>query len=259
MSMQAANGVRVESLENGAIWRALLNTPKANILDQAKIEALSALFERARRDPAVKAILVEGEGPHFSFGASVQEHLPDACAGMLTSFHGLFRTMLDASVVTLAAVRGQCLGGGLELAAFCNRVFATEQARLGQPEIALGVFAPVASFILRERMGRSGAEDLLLSGRTIGAPEALRLGLVDELHENPGEAALAYARDHLLPHSASSLRRAVRAARLGMAERFAGEITQLESMYLNDLMRTADANEGLSAFLDKRPPAWKNR
>jgi cyclohexa-1,5-dienecarbonyl-CoA hydratase len=262
MSIEAGNTsavVRVEVLEGGAVWRAVLNTPKANILDREKIEALTALFEHAQGENAVKAIVLEGEGPNFSFGASVQEHLPDACAAMLSSFHGLFRTMLDASVVTLAAVRGQCLGGGLELAAFCQRVFASETARLGQPEIVLGVFAPVASLVLRERMGRSAAEDLLLTGRTITAEDAFRTGLVDERHENPGEAALAYARTHLLPHSASSLRRAARAARLDFADRFRADIARLEAVYLDDLMRTADANEGLQAFLEKRPAAWKNR
>ncbi|HEX6790490.1 MAG TPA: cyclohexa-1,5-dienecarbonyl-CoA hydratase [Candidatus Krumholzibacteria bacterium] len=259
MDTKAAHVVRVESLEDGAIWRATLNTPKANILDHDKVEALTALFERARRDPAVKVVIIAGEGPHFSFGASVQEHLPDQCAAMLSSFHGLFHTMLDASVVTLAAVRGQCLGGGLELAAFCQRVFAGHDARLGQPEITLGVFAPVASLVLRERMGRGGAEDLLLSGRTITAAEAHRLGLVDELGDDPGAAALAYAREHLLPKSASSLRRAARAARLDFALRFRRQIAELEGMYLDDLMHTADATEGLQAFLDKRAPAWKNR
>jgi cyclohexa-1,5-dienecarbonyl-CoA hydratase len=167
--------------------------------------------------------------------------------------------MLDANVVTLAAVRGQCLGGGLELAAFCNRVFADEGARLGQPEIVLGVFAPVASSVLRERMGSGGAEDLLLSGRTIDAREAFRLGLVDEIHGDPGEAAMAYARAHLMPHSASSLRRAVHAARLGFARRFQQDIQQLETLYLDNLMQTADASEGIHAFLEKRAPIWRNQ
>lgn len=258
MSTEAAV-VRVETLDDGAIWRVLLNTPRANILDREKSEALTRIFGKAHDDKGVKAIIMQGEGPNFSFGASVQEHLPESCAAMLTAFHGLFRAMLDASVVTLAAVHGHCLGGGLELAGFCNRVFAAGDARLGQPEITLGVFAPVASVILCERMGRGGAEDLLLSGRTVTAEEALRLGLVDEVGENPLDAALAYARTHLLPRSASSLRWAVRAARLGFAERLVAELGRLEAMYVRDLMTTADANEGLQAFLEKRSPVWRNR
>jgi len=198
----ATGPVRLEKLERGALWRVLLATPKANILDMEKSRILASIFEQAGREPGLKAVVIEGEGPHFSFGASVQEHLPDQCAAMLHGFHGLFHRMLDASVVTLAAVRGQCLGGGLELAAFCDRVIASPDARLGQPEIVLGVFAPVASVLLSERMGRGGAGDLLLSGRSITAEEARSLGLVDEIAADPGEAALAYAREHLLPHSA---------------------------------------------------------
>jgi cyclohexa-1,5-dienecarbonyl-CoA hydratase len=260
MSNEAVNTtVRVEPLEHGAVWRVWLNSPKANILDRQKIEALTTVFVSACEDTSVKAIIIEGEGPHFSFGASVQEHLPDQCSVMLSTFHALFDAILDASVVTLAAVRGQCLGGGLELASFCHRVFASNDARLGQPEILLGVFAPAASVILSGRMGRGGAEDLLLSGRTLTAQEAHHLGLVDELCENPGDSALNYARAHLLPRSASSLRLATKAARLGFADRFQKEMARVEALYLNDLMRTSDANEGLNAFLEKRPAAWKNQ
>lgn len=250
--------MRLERLEDGAIWRVVLATPRANILDTEKVGALSEIFDRARDAAGLKAVVLEGEGPHFSFGASVEEHLPDRCASMIRGFHALFGRILDASVVTLAAVRGQCLGGGLELASFCHRVFASPDARLGQPEIVLGVFAPVASVILAERVGRGGAEDLCLSGRTVQAEEALAIGLVDALEADPGAAALAYARAHLLPRSASSLRLATRAVRRGFAERFRREIAEVERQYLQDLMSTADAVEGLRAFLDKRPPAWKN-
>ncbi len=259
MSVESDSPVKLELLEDGAVWRVVLNTPRANILDREKCGRLTRIFEDARGDAGVKAVVFEGEGPNFSFGASVQEHLPEQCADMLATFHGLFRAMLDASVVTLAAVRGYCLGGGLELAAFCNRVFATEAARLGQPEIQLGVFAPVGSVVLGERMGRGAAEDLLLSGRSITGREAHRLGLVDDMNANPGDAALAYTREHLLPRSASSLRFAVRAARLGFGERLTAELARLEAMYMEELMRSADANEGLQAFLEKRVPRWRNR
>jgi cyclohexa-1,5-dienecarbonyl-CoA hydratase len=250
--------VAVEELEDGQIWRVRLATPKANILDIEKTERLSALFGRATEQRGLKAILIEGEGPHFSFGASVPEHLPGQFERMLRGFHGLFYRMLDAEVMTLAAVRGQCLGGALELASFCHRVFAAPDAKLGQPEIVLGVFAPVASVALPARVGQSHAEDLCLSGRSIGGEEALRIGLVDELADDPGDAALAYARAHLLPRSASSLRLAVRAVRQGFADRFRADLAEVERLYMNELMSTADAQEGLQSFVEKRKPEWRD-
>lgn len=250
--------VRVEPLDDGAIWRVLLATPKANIVDMEKVRILDAVFEHAKQTVDLKAIVIEGEGPHFSFGASVQEHLPDQFEAMLKGFHGLFRKMLDASVFTLAAVRGQCLGGGLELVFFCNRVIAAPDAKLGQPEIMLGVFAPVASVALADRVGRGAAEDLCISGRSVSAEEALRIGLADQVADDPTEAALAYARKFLLSKSASSLRMAQRAVRREFGERFRREIAEVERLYTEELMATADANEGLSAFLAKREPQWRN-
>jgi len=250
--------VRLESLEGGAIWKAVLNTPKANILDSEKCEILSSIFREARDNKDLKAVIFEGEGPHFSFGASVQEHLPEHIKAMLAGFHGLFYDMLDARVVTLAAVRGQCLGGAMELAIFCNRIFASPEAWMGQPEIVLGVVAPVASVMLADRVGRSRAENFLLSGGSIAAPEGLAIGLVDELADDPTEAALEYIREHLLPKSASSLRFALQAARVGFAERFRSELAEVERLFLEELMPTSDAQEGLNAFLEKRQPEWRN-
>lgn len=251
--------VRLEAMEGGAIWKAVLNTPKANILDMEKCGLLSDIFVQAAGEPGLKAVIIEGEGPHFSFGASVQEHLPEQIEAMLSGFHGLFYRMLEANVVTLAAVRGQCLGGGMELAIFCNRIFASQDAWFGQPEIVLGVIAPVASVMLAERVGRSRAENLLMSGGSLSAAEGLAIGLVDEMAEGPGVAALEYAREYLLPKSASSLRFALRAARGGFEERFRSELARVERLFLEELMSTADALEGLQAFLEKRPPEWKNQ
>ena len=250
--------VRLEALAGGAIWRAVLNTPKANILDMEKCDLLSDIFEEAGGAQDLKAVIVQGEGPHFSFGASVEEHLPENIEAMLHGFHRLFYTMLDARVVTLAAVRGQCLGGGMELAIFCNRLFASPDAWLGQPEIVLGVYAPVASVMLSERIGRSRAEDICITGRSVKAEEGKLIGLVDEVSADPGAAALEYAREHLLPKSASSLRFAVQAARGGFANRVRRELAEVEALFLNELMGTEDAQEGLNAFLEKRQPGWRN-
>ena len=254
----SAGRVRMESLEGGAFRRLVLDAPKANVIDAAMTASLRDAVADIGADPAVKAAVLEGAGAHFSFGASVEEHLPGNVAAMLEGFHGLFRTMLDVPVVWLAAVRGRCLGGGLELAAFCHRVFAAPDVALGQPEIVLGVFAPVASVFLAERVGRPAAEDLCLTGRTVGAAEALAMHLVDEVAPDPTEAALAWARAHLAARSASSLRHAVRAVRAGLRHRLEADLGEVERLYLDGLMATADAEEGLRAFLEKRSPRWRN-
>jgi cyclohexa-1,5-dienecarbonyl-CoA hydratase len=250
----------VSRLDGGAIWRVVIGGSKGNVLDASVMEALLALFREAAATPPLKAICLEGQGPHFSFGASVPEHLPPAVAAMLARFHGALLAMLDAAVPVLAAVRGQCLGGGLELVSLCHRVFASADAKLGQPEIVLGVFAPVASIVLEGRVGRGAADDLCLSGRSVPAREALALGLVDEVADgDPADAALAWARAHLLPKSASSLRYAVRASRASLRARLAGDLPGLERLYLDGLMSTADALEGLTAFVERRPPTWRDQ
>ena len=250
--------VSCESSEAGAYWRVFLDRPEGNVLDGEMFEALTTVFRKAGEDKSLKVLCLEGRGSHFSFGSSIQEHLPEQAENMLGAFHRTLQTMLDGSYVVLAAVRGQCLGGGLELVSCCHRVFASSSARLGQPEIMLGVFPPVASVILPERIGRANAEDLCLSGRSVTAEEGLSMGLLDAIAEDPSEAALDYAKEYLLPRSASSLRYAVRAARLGLRKRFSTELGEVETLYLDELMKTNDAVEGLQAFLEKRPPRWKN-
>jgi cyclohexa-1,5-dienecarbonyl-CoA hydratase len=255
----AASPLAVERLDDGAIWRVAIGGSKGNILDGAVMQALAALFRDARVSPHLKAICLEGQGAHFSFGASVGEHLPPLAGAMLSAFHGALLAMIDSHVPVLAAVRGQCLGGGLEIVMLCHRVVAAPDARLGQPEIMLGVFAPMASIVLADRVGRSAADDLCLSGRSVTAQEALAMRLVDQIADgDPADEAIGWARTHLLPKSASSLRYAVRAARLGLRARLAAELPAIESLYLDDLMSTADALEGLQAFMERRPVAWRD-
>jgi len=245
--------------KDGTVLRLRLSRPKANIVDAAMIAALRAALGEHLPSARLRAVLLDAEGPHFSFGASVEEHLPESCARMLRDLHALIVQMLESPVAILVAVRGQCLGGGLEVAAAGHLIFAAPGAMLGQPEMKLGVFAPAASCLLPERIGQSRAEELLLSGRSIDAAEAHRIGLVNVVADDPEAAALAWFDEHLAPKSASSLRFAVRAARAGFRERVAEKISRVERLYLTELMATRDAVEGLTAFIAKRPPKWEDR
>lgn len=246
-------------LDDGAWWRVRIGGSTGNILDAPLMEALTGVFHDAGRAPALKAVVLEGAGPHFSYGSSVGEHLPEHVAPMLARFSALLRAVLDSSVVVIAAVRGQCLGGGLELVTLAHRIIASRNATFGQPEIALGVFAPAASVLLPHRVGRAKAEDLCLTGRVIDAREAQAIGLVDEItDEDPADAAIGWARTHLASKSAASLRCAVQAVRVGLDAELRTNLPKLERLYLDDLMKTTDAVEGLRAFLEKRPPKWRN-
>ena len=153
---------------DGALLRLRLSRPKANILDAEMIAALDAAFVAHADNPGLKTVLLDAEGPHFSYGASVEEHLPENCAQMLAALHALVRRMVECPVPILVSIRGRCLGGGLELATAGHRLFAAADAELGQPEMMLGVFAPAASCLLPERIGQAAAEDLLWSARNRG-------------------------------------------------------------------------------------------
>lgn len=249
----------ITSALDGTVLRLRLNRPKANIVDAEMIAALDAALADAEQNRDLVAVLIEAEGPHFSFGASVEEHLPDSCAEMLASLHTLVRRMLEFPLPVLVAIRGQCLGGGLEVAMAGHMIYAAPDANLGQPEMMLGVFAPAASCLMPERMGQARAEDLLYSGRSISGELAGQAGLVDHVTAEPEAAALAYVEQHLKPKSASSLRMAVRAARADFCKRMAVRLDEVEALYLNELMSTRDAVEGLEAFLAKRTAKWENR
>jgi cyclohexa-1,5-dienecarbonyl-CoA hydratase len=245
--------------EGGSLLRLVLARPKGNVIDAAMIAELRAALAAHRAAPGLRSVLLEGEGGHFSFGASVPEHLPGQVEAMLPAFHALARELCGCGKVVLAAVRGQCLGGGLELALLAQRLVAAPDARLGQPEIKLAVFAPLASLLLPRRIGQPRADDLLLTGRTLDAREALACGLVDEIADDPAAAALEWHRRYLLPLSAAALEQAVLAARHELRRALEQDLPALERQYLQRLMATADAREGLQAFIQRRTPTWTHR
>ena len=223
------------------------------------IAALDGALQEHCADPGLLAVLLDQEGPNFSFGASIEEHLPDQCADMIRTMHRLVIRMVECPVPILVSVAGYCLGGGLEVAMAGHLIFAAPDTKLGQPEIKLAVFAPAASCLLGARIGQARAEDLLFSGRSIDAEEAWRMGLVNAVADDPEAAALTYFDTHLSGLSASSLRFAVRAARTGYADRIKQKLARVESLYLTELMRTHDPVEGLEAFMEKRPAKWEHR
>jgi cyclohexa-1,5-dienecarbonyl-CoA hydratase len=244
--------------EDGRLLRLRLNRPKANLIDATMIAALRDALSKHFANVNLGGALLDAEGPHFSFGASVEEHLPKRCAAMLSSIHALVLQLVDFPVPVLVAVRGQCLGGGLEVALAGHLIFAAPDASLGQPEMKIGVFAPAASCLLPEYVGPARSIDLLLSGRSITGAEAAAMGMT-RATVDPEAAARAYFTEHLKPKSASSLRYAVKAARLDYVARVRAKIEQVERMYLDELMTSYDAVEGLEAFLEKRTARWQHR
>jgi cyclohexa-1,5-dienecarbonyl-CoA hydratase len=244
---------------DGRLLRLRLSRPKANLIDAAMIAALDKALADHLGNVQLGAVLIDAEGPHFSFGASVEEHLPGQCAAMLAAIHGLILRMVESAVPLLVAVRGQCLGGGLEVALAGHLMFVAPDAALGQPEMKLGVFAPAASCLLPEAVGPTRALDLLLSGRSITGAQAASIGIALEAAADPEQAALAYFEEHLKPKSSSSLRLAVKAARFDYAARVREKIRAVERLYLDELMATHDAVAGLEAFIAKRSPQWQHR
>jgi cyclohexa-1,5-dienecarbonyl-CoA hydratase len=238
-------------------YRITLSDPPLHILDVAMLEELREALGQVRNDR--HALIVDAQGEKaFSAGASVQDHLGDRVAGMLERFHDCFRTLARLDVVTVALVRGVALGGGCELALACDFVLASDRARFGQPEIALGVFPPVAAYQLsRQAAPRKGLE-LLLTGEPVDAPAAERLGLVNAVFPLAEfDARAAEWLERIYRQSASSVRLAKKAFRVAQAEDFEERLARVERLYLEELMQTADANEGLNAFIEKRKPVWQ--
>jgi len=251
--------VRIERIDDERVAAVVLDAGRGNVIGKQVIAELSAALAELARDGDLRAVLIDHAGSDFSFGASVEEHAPKDVAGMLEALHALAADLVSFPAPTLACVRGRCLGGGLEIASLCDLVFAARDAKFAQPELSLGVFAPIGSLVLPRLLGAQHATEFLLSGRTMGAAEAHDLGLVFALTEDPTAAACIWIAEHLESKSASSLRHGVQALRGPWAGSFLEELAKLESQYLYELMATHDACEGIQAFLEKRAPRWANR
>jgi len=239
----------------------IIDRPPMNILDTATMEEMNEAFRSLRRRKDVKVLVISGSGDKaFSSGVDVSDHTGEKVEPMLRAFHGLFRNLLELDQVCIAAAKGYTLGGGCEVAMFCDLVFAADNLKIGQPEIKLSAVPPVALLVLPRIVGWKHAADLLLSGRVIDALEAQKIGLVNRVV--PLDSFDTDLEAFIRPFSELSLvglKYSKRGMLLGMEMPFLEALEQVEKMYLEELMSTRDAQEGLKAFLEKRKPVWKNR
>lgn len=236
-----------------------LNRPPLNVLNIAMMEEINDALQGWQGEKDLKVILFNAKGKAFSAGVDVGEHMGDLVYKMIEVFHRMFRLVDKLGTLTVASAYGSCLGGGCELAIYCDLVVAAESAKFGQPEIQVGVFPPIAAQLMPRIMGRKAAMDLILSGRIISAQEALQMGLVNRVVK---EAELEKETSDLLkPYlrlSAEVLRITKKAVVAGLRDDLEPSLKVIEDIYLNQLMKTHDADEGLKAFLEKRKPVWKN-
>ena len=247
--------VRVEA---GRIARLVLNRPPVNVMNLEMLgEMRHGLEEIIASNPAV--VIIAGEGRAFTAGVDVADHTDDKVARMLELFHGIFRRLDRCEAPLVALVKGAALGGGCELATACDLVLAARSARFGQPEIRLGAFPPVAAVELPRVMGARKAAEMLLTGEPISAEEAAEAGLVNRVFDDDEfeERAEEFI-DLLARHSRPVLALTKAALRLGRQRALEEALPEVERLYLDRLMKTHDAREGIAAFMEKRPPAFQD-
>ncbi|HEX9819266.1 MAG TPA: enoyl-CoA hydratase/isomerase family protein [Methylomirabilota bacterium] len=242
------------------VARLVLSRPPLNVMTVEMMREMAAALDEAAGRPGLKALVLSGDGKVFSTGVAVEAHLGDRVKEMLETFHDLFRRLRALECVTVAAVRGAAIGGGAELATFCDVVIAADDATIGQPEITLGVFPPIAALHYPRRIGVARTLALLLSGEVLGAAEAQRIGLVDRVV--PADRLAEAVESQLARFRAQSvpvLRLTRRAVLEAAGAPFDVALAALEDLYRYELMATEDAAEGLRAFLERRTPVWKDR
>lgn len=250
----------IATVVDAGLARIVLDNPPVNVLTRAVLRAIREDLRQLTTDASVRALMISATGRHFSGGADVAEHLPPSCEHLIPEFLGTVAELEAFPAPVIAAVRGRCLGGGFELVLAADLIIASDTALFGQPEIHLGVAPPAGAAWLPSRTSYGVAADLVLTGDPITAAEAERAGLVRKVvadDQLDAEAAALAAR--ITRHSGAALRVAKQMLRAGKRERPAAALKEAGDLYVHALMRTADAVEGLQAFLDKRPPVWSHR
>lgn len=242
------------------VARISLKNPPRNVIDLAMMDELSAALAQLEAQPEISILILSGAGRAFSAGVDIAAHTPEKVEAMLTKFHSVIRALVGTRKVTIAAVHGHCLGGGAELAMVCDLVHTTEMAHWGFPEIKLGCYPPVAVTALAALVGQKRAADLILTGRSITGAEAAAIGLANRaVPEGQLDAAVDESLQHLTALSPAALAVTKKSIYAWDSMHFDKGLARAEKTYLDDLMKLEDAQEGIRAFLEKRPPSWKGK
>ncbi len=255
--MSDGQWIKVDGCEG--IATVTMNRPPLNVLDMAMMGELNDALESLIYKREYAAIVIRATGKAFCAGVDVADHSADKVADMIRQFHGIFRKLAATNTLTIAAVQGAALGGGCELAIFCDFVLASDRAKFCQPEVQVGVFPPVAAAVLPLQIGLKKALEMVALGTTVRAEDALRSGLVNEVYPHDEfdqgvEAFLARVKSLSRP----VVRLAKQATCAQVRPMILSHLDDAEKIYLNDLMKVNDSHEGIAAFLEKRAPVWRN-
>jgi cyclohexa-1,5-dienecarbonyl-CoA hydratase len=235
--------------------------PSLNVMDIALLRDLDTALDNCAMDPSADVVVLSGAGERaFSAGVDIKDHTRQKAAEMLEVVHGAMRKLLALPQVTIARVRGVCFGGGCELATCCDFIIASESSSFGTPEILVGCYPPVALARFSSLIGYRRAADLILTGRTLSAHEALAMGLISRVapQEHLDDAVTTLV-DEVLGKSGAVLRITVKGLRELALRGFGEALKHSEQLYRNELLRTEDVEEGVRAFLEKRKPHWTHR
>ncbi len=242
------------------VARILLRQPPLNVIDIPMMEELAQSLAEIESRKDISVIVLRGDGKGFSAGVDVAAHAPDKVDAMLTKFHAVIRAVVTTKKIIIAAVHGNCLGGGAELAMVCDIVYTAESATWGFPEIKLGCYPPVACTALAALVGQKRAAELILTGRTISGKEAAEIGLANRaVIENELPAIVEECVAHLRNFSPAALGLAKKASYAWDSMHFDKGLARAERIYFDELMKTSDAHEGIRAFMEKRTPKWTGK
>jgi cyclohexa-1,5-dienecarbonyl-CoA hydratase len=235
--------------------------PPLNVLDIALLRELDSALSNCAATPSADVVVLRGAGERaFSAGMDIGDHTREKVPEMLEVVHGVIRKLLALPQITIAAVRGACLGGGCEVASSCDMIVATEESIFATPEILVGCYPPVALARFSHLIGYHRAAEMILTGRRISAREALQMGLVNRVCASPDmESSLNALTGELLGKSGVVLRLTVKGLRELSLPGFREALKRSEDIYCRELLQTEDVEEGVQAFLAKRAPVWRHR